>query len=79
MCKDQAAEIDVERIPRALFEYLSTLEINDQLDDSLYNMDRESWKLETVMNNSEERRYIAEFSCDQPSGHVKSEMVHLQS
>lgn len=50
------------------FNTIDTKEINDQLNDSLYNADRESWKPETVVHNSEERRYIAEFLCDQSSG-----------
>jgi hypothetical protein len=39
-----------------------------KLDDSLYDAGRESWKPETVVHNSEERRYVAKVLFDQPSG-----------
>ena len=50
-------KLALKESPRALFNTIDTKEINDRLDDSPADADRESWKPETMVHSSEGRRY----------------------
>jgi Protein of unknown function (DUF3435) len=52
---------------KQFFETVETKDVNEQLDPSLLNLDKESWKPEIMEHDLEERRRIAQMLCTEPS------------
>jgi Protein of unknown function (DUF3435) len=52
---------------RQFFETIETKDVNEQLDLSKLDLDKESWKPEMVEHDLEERRRIAQMLCTEPS------------
>ena len=53
---------------KQFFETIETKDVNKQLDISLLDPDEEGWKPKVVEHDLDERRYIAQMLCSEPSG-----------